>query len=272
MIKRMKKVLGVIILGIVSLCSCSNVRDAGNDNNTSNKKNAFNERNTSQESFADSESILSEVFTVGNHSVSIMEIRLPSDVQERMNDIYKRFQSGIKKNPKWFNNYLKQHSISGEQLPWNEKFGISEDEYDEYISSVDKMRLKEMKKTTMTIIKDNEGILTLKSNDDLPYLSEIKIDTKNNCMITELGIVEYNKEIVASDNQKVTGPWNGGLWKVTFEELKDINNIDKTKTYGYMTISVGRLEKSNKIMIYYKEKAVHEGYRYKGTEIIVFDN
>lgn len=252
---RKKLLLGVLIFGLFVFSSCSNSKSTSVDNST-----------------FDTQSILSKAFTVGDHSVSIMEIALPSDEAVRMNDIMIRFKSSVEKNKQWFNDYVKKYSKTGEVLPWDEKFGISKEEYDVIISSEEKMHLIEKNKTTISIVKENDGKLTLKLNQDLSYISGIKIDTVNNCIIIDDEVFEYSNEIEASDGQKVTGPWSGGSWKLVFEELKDINNIDNNKTYGSITISVGQLEKTNQIIVYYKEGVIHQGYSYKGEEIIVFNN
>lgn len=216
--------------------------------------------------------ILKKAFVEGKHSISIMEVALPSDEVARLNEISTRFKSNIEKNQQWFNDYISKHSNIGDNLPWNKKFGISKEEYDEMIFSVEKMRLLEKKKITISIVKENDGKFRIESNKDIPYLSGMKINITDNCVITDNGVFKYGNKIVASDDQKVTGRWNGGLWKLSFEEPKDMNSIDKNKMYGSINIAVGQLEKTNKIMVYYKERVISKGQSYKGEEIIVFNN
>lgn len=129
-----------------------------------------------------------------------------------------------------------------------------------------------MKKTTISLVKENDGTLTLKPNSDLPYLSGMKIDFTNNCITTTNGVFKYSNKVIASDDQKATGRWSGDSWQLNYEELKDLNNIDKNKTYGTITIAVGELEKTKQMMVYYKERVIHQGQNYKGMEIIVFNN
>lgn len=228
--------------------------------------------NTSKNSTTSGQSILSKTFTTGSHNVSIMEIALPAEEAIKVNEISARFKSSVEKNQLWYKDYVSKYSNSGEKLPWNEKFGISKEEYNELITSSERMTLIEKKKTTVTIVKDNNGKLSIKANQDLLYLSGMVIDLKNYCLTDNSGVFAYSNEIKASDNQKVTGRWSGGAWKLNFEELKDTNNIDKNKTYGSITISIGQLEKINKMMVYYKERKIDKGQSYNGEETIIFND
>jgi len=222
-------------------------------------------------SLTDTQDILNKVFAEGEHNISIMQIGLPNDIAERVNEINKKFAQSVQQNQEWFLDYMREHGDK-ETLPWNEKFGISEDEYNELISSGDKMTLIESMKSTISIVREDDGKLILKSNPDLPYLSDIKIDTENNCLISDSGVFRYIKAVNASDKQAVTGPWSGGLWRLDFEELEDINNVDINKTYGNINIYVGQLEKTKQFLVYYDEQVIHEGQGYNGEEIILIND
>jgi len=250
---RKKLLFTMMVFSVFLLCSCSKAVNIENDNNTIEKGG-----------------ILAKVFTVGNHNVSIMEIALPTEVAARINDITIKYKTNIEKNKEWFNDYISEH-VNDEELPWDEKFGISKEEYDEMISSADKMTMVKKGSAVISIVKESDGKFMLESNEDLQYLSEIKIDTINNYLITEMGVFKHKGKIKASDDQKISGRWNGDSWILEFEEIKDINSIDSSKTYGTINIAVGQLEKTNQMIIYYKERVIYQGNSYKGEEIVVFD-
>jgi len=254
-VKDRKNVLLVIlILSFLLLCSCYKPVSVVKNNSTVSEQN-----------------ILDKVFAVGDHEVSIMEIALPDNESAKLTDISIRFQKSVEKNKEWYNEYINKHSSNG-KLPWNENFGITKEEYDELISSTEKMSLIEKGKTIVSIVKEDDGVLTLKANQDLEYLSGIKIDALNNCLISESGVFKYSNDIEASDDQEITGPWSGSTWKLEFEEIKDLNSIDPDKVYGSINISVGQLEKTNQMMVYYKERVAYQGQSYKGEEIVIFNN
>ncbi|WP_206460796.1 hypothetical protein [Anaerovorax sp. IOR16] len=77
---RKKVLLGVLILGLFLFSSCSNSKNIVTDYNTSNiLSSSPNLSIAVDHNTIDIQSILSKAFTVGEHSVSIMEIVLPSD-------------------------------------------------------------------------------------------------------------------------------------------------------------------------------------------------
>lgn len=249
------ELLGSMIMCLLFLSSCSNAENIAISNISVNKT-----------------SVLSKAFTAGVHSVSIMEISLPSEDAKRLNDLSQKLKNSVQKNQQWFNDYVSKYSNTGENLPWDEKFGISKQEYDELLTSVDKMRLVEKMKTTVTISQAEDGKLVIGTNKDIPYLSGIKIDTLNNYIESASGKFIYGSNIEASDEQTATGRWSGATWKLNFEELKDANSIDAAKTYGTINISVGELEKTKKSMVYYKERVIKQGKSFKGEEIIIFND
>lgn len=273
--KKKNLLVWMVIFGVFIFYGCSKEKNIPiketaaketSTKETSTKETSAKETSTNAE--INKDTLLSKSFVVGEHNTSIMEACLPADLAKRVNDIYQKYKSSIQKNREWYTEYSKKYL--GSKLPWDEKFGISKAEYDEFISSADKMVLTEKKKTMVSIEKEKDKVFTLRANQDLVLLNDLKIDTDKNCIYTSDGEFKFEGNVKASDGQKLTGRWNGGTWKLVFEELKDLNEINNDKTYGSISISVGQLEKTNETMIYYKERIVKHGQKYSGEEIVIF--
>ncbi len=215
-----------------------------------------------------SDDLLSSTISEGNHEISIMEISIEPNELEKINNLTEKIKQSISLDMKWYQEYIEKYT--GKELPWHENFGLSLDEYNYILNSDKLMKLLEKKKSIIEMRKNDSGDFILFENPDLPYLSDLTFYINENILSNYLGIFEYDSDIEASDDQKITGRWNGSTWTLMFSELQDIENMNEDEAYGSITISIGQLEESKKIIIYYKERVILNNEGYTGEEIIIF--
>ncbi|MGE7942883.1 hypothetical protein ACQKNB_12425 [Lysinibacillus xylanilyticus] len=87
-------------------------------------------------------------------------------------------------------------------------------------------------------------------------MKKLTISADGSTLQSDLGDLAYVEEIKASDAQKITGRWNGHLYRMGGDNTKQV-----------LQISIGQLEDSEKKIIY--TELFEEGQD-KKDEIIVF--
>lgn len=197
-------------------------------------------------------SFLNELFAEGNAPAEVMEIGLPKILNEKAQLITQRMQESIAANVEWYEDAIRSVG-EGEPLPYDEKLGITEEEYDFFKRLNEYMKLIKLKDITLQI--RNNGATIDYANDESQVLKKFSIDIAKNTIGTELGEFKYDNEIVASDSQKVTGRWNGHTWRFV-----------KGMSQSFQ-ISIGRMEDGSKNIIYIKLLEVGQERK---EEIILF--
>jgi len=118
---------------------------------------------------------IDSVFHDSTCQFEITEFDFPADIR----NILLRFNNGIAANKEWFEQYA-SHAPAGQPLPYDEKFGITREEYGR-IKNMDKVHpaLKAVDTQKITILRQ-DGRITFKGEGDgriLDYL-EFYLDRK----------------------------------------------------------------------------------------------
>ncbi|MFB7158883.1 hypothetical protein [Lysinibacillus sp. NPDC056232] len=181
---------------------------------------------------------LAQSFKEGTFKADVMAIGLPKDLNEKVEKITAAMQASLAKNKEW---YLETIAglAKGEQLPYDEKLGITEDEYKFFLELDQHMKLGKIGESDITITKTNEQ-LTIQ-NPTATIVKNFKISADGKTLHSELGDLTYEDKIEASDEQKITGRWNGLTYRMGGEDTMQV-----------LQISIGQLEESKKKIIYTK--------------------
>lgn len=196
---------------------------------------------------------LAKSFKEGTIKADVMAIGLPKNINEKVEKITVAMQASLAKNKEW---YLETIAglATGEQLPYDEKLGITEDEYKFFLELDQHMKLGKIGESDITIVKKDDQ-LTIE-NPTATIVKKLTISADGNTLQSDLGDLAYLEEIKASAEQKVTGKWNGHLYRMGGDDTKQV-----------LKISIGQLEDSKKNIIYTE---LYEEDKEKKDEIIMF--
>lgn len=178
-----------------------------------------------------------------------MAAGLPADMNLKLNAISKVMQASLQENADWYMETLAGLK-EGEPLPYDEKLGITQEQYDLLLSANDHMTLGKVGESDVIVTKADEGLTIEIPSSKL--MKKLTINTEGTSIQSEAGELSYDGEITASDNQKVTGKWDGYAF------------VDSSKMVEF---SFGELEESGDTIIYIR--SAQEGQETQ-TEILIF--
>ncbi|CAH1199004.1 hypothetical protein PAECIP111893_01205 [Paenibacillus plantiphilus] len=187
-----------------------------------------------------------------SHQADVMITALPRELNEKAAALTEQMKENLELHSEWYMKTLGELK-SGEPFPYDKRLGVSEDDYQFILNLNDHMSLIKESDTTVEIKYNRSSIEIL--NSASPILKKMNLALDANILTTELGELTYSNEISASDEQQVTGRWNGHTW--TLQE-------EMAQSYS---ISIGQLEESKKTIIYIKLLDVGQPAR---EEVLVF--
>ncbi|MGE8000559.1 hypothetical protein ACQKOF_18145 [Lysinibacillus sp. NPDC093190] len=196
---------------------------------------------------------LAKSFKEGTLKADVMAIGLPADLNEKAEKITAAMQASLAKNKEW---YLETVAglAEGEKLPYDEKLGITEDEYKFFLELNQHFQLGKIGESDITITKkDDQSTI---ENPTATIVKKLTISADGSTLQSDLGDLAYKEEIKASDEQKITGKWNGHIYRMGGDDTKQL-----------LKISIGQLEDSKKNIIYTE---LYEEGKEKKDEIIIF--
>lgn len=180
----------------------------------------------------------------------------------RQIELTKKFQIAIQENQEWFYEFIKTVP-QGETLPYDEKLGLTKEEYLEMKDFMENIELASTGKEKIKIeVKDS--IVRFEANGKLTKLNSLSINTKNNTVNFEQYKLAYSDTTnIITDKNPLRSKWKGYKWKfeepenVNFENITDLSNLD-IKEY---TLTIGRLEKNGKTYLRLKGRETKNGMK-----------
>jgi hypothetical protein len=171
-------------------------------------------------------------------AVDIMEVVFPP----RYLEIFKKMQMAIAKDREWFLSFVKS-AAPGEPLPYDPRFGITKDEFDEMRKLGKRARLIKVKTVKLHVVKEGR-VIAFDGGKDLPELTGVKLDLAANVVTTPFGEAKESSRIEATEEQKLTGPWNGLQWKLE-------QGSERPLRFTIAKLALGKLQKSGRGILYY---------------------
>lgn len=196
------------------------------------------------------ETLFKEITSLTNPSAEIYEINQP----EALLVIAEKIQTQISADPEWFNAYAKDFK-AGEPLPYHEKFGVTEEEYDQFLKINELTTFDAVSKPPVKIEKLDEQTVAITFEDESLSLNTFTFNLAESKVETAAGTLSYEGEVLASDEQALMGKWNGHSWGVVASNVDiqkvDLNQLDDSARIKMVTVSLGkRLETGDYILFY----------------------
>jgi hypothetical protein len=169
-----------------------------------------------------------------------------------------KVESAARKDPKWFREFSSQ-SKPGVPLPFDERLGLTKEEYAEYLALWAKREFKPMEEV-MLLLRESSGSWVIASTGKASTLSTLRYDGKDDLFRSPNGDMKRIED-VKSHPESILGDWTGGEWK--FEEE---TSLGKTKE----NIAVGHYA-DNKfgIIVYRVQELSTEGTRLLDKSLVI---
>jgi hypothetical protein len=177
---------------------------------------------THQDSIQKAFQFADSLLTPGNHTYQLMDFIYPQDIL----DISIKLQKAVAANRQWWADYIQNHDVQGEDLPYDPHFGISEQEYNK-IKHMDSITPeKKVIKAGQIEIKKAKGLISLSSPEDYHVLDFIRFNVPEQYMIFENDTIPFENALNVPNN-KMQGPWKGYSWTLFTSNQTDYIITDK---------------------------------------------
>lgn len=201
----------------------------------------------------------------GEYKVGVMDkVTMPPRTQELM----QKFQAAIKKNPDWFLEAQKKVKETGQPLPYDERIGMTEEEYIDFLKLMQNGNGMEMTKsgTENVSIKHSDGKIIFKGTGTLDILNEVSINLSGQLAnIGQFKLEQIDSVNVTDDNNALKSKWTGITWRFetsskntedlkSFEDYQDLN----MKIYK---VTLGQLERTKKLYMQIQKSEIENGQK-----------
>ena len=136
--------------------------------------------------------------------------------------------AAARKDPKWFREYSKE-AKPGVPLPYDERLGITKEEYAEYITLWNNREFKPMEEVMLLLRQSSSSTWSLTSTGGASTISTLRYDPKTDVFRSPNGELKRIEDI-KSDPASILGEWSGHEWK--FEEETGLGKIKENFALG----------------------------------------
>jgi len=170
-----------------------------------------------------------------------------------------KVESAARKDAKWFREYSSQ-SKPGVPLPFDERLGLTKEEYNEYLALWAKREFKPIEEVMLLLREGSGGTWVIASTGKASSLTTLRYDAKPDAFRSPNGEMKRIQDVKA-DPESILGDWSGSEWK--FEEE---TGLGKTKE----NIALGRYT-DNKfgLLVYRVQELSTEGTRLLDKSLVI---
>ena len=133
-----------------------------------------------------------------------------------------KVETAARKDPKWFREFSSQ-AKPGVPLPYDERLGLTKEEYAEYLALWNKREFKPMEEVMLLLRQSPGGTWSITSTGAASTISTLRYVEKDDLFRSPNGDLKRIDDIKA-DSTSILGEWTGQEWK--FEEE---TGLGKTK-------------------------------------------
>lgn len=139
-----------------------------------------------------------------------------------------KVEAAARKDPEWFRSFSSQ-AKPGVPLPFEERLGLSKEEYNEYLALWNKRAFKVMEETMLLLRKSSDGHWSINGTGPASSLSTLRYDSEKDQFVSPNGALSRIEDIKADANS-ILGEWSGNEWK--FEEDTGLGTMKENFALG----------------------------------------
>ena len=170
-----------------------------------------------------------------------------------------KVEASARKDPKWFKEFSAT-AKPGVPLPYDERLGLTKEEYAEYLAFWNKREFKPMEEVTLMLRESAGGGWVITSTGGASTLSTLRYVEKDDLFRSPNGELKRIDDINA-DPASILGEWTGREWK--FEEE---TSLGKTKE----NVALGRYaDGKHGLIVYRVQELSTEGTRLLDRSLVI---
>ncbi len=170
-----------------------------------------------------------------------------------------KVEAAARKDPKWFRDYSKE-AKPGVPLPYDERLGLTKEEYNEYITLWNKRDFKPMEEVLLLLRQGSGGSWAVTATGGASTISTLRYAPADDVFRSPNGDLKRIEDIKAEPTS-ILGEWIGHEWK--FEEE---TSLGKTKE----NFALGRyVDKPFGLIIYRAQELSTAGTRLLDKSLVV---
>lgn len=170
-----------------------------------------------------------------------------------------KVESSARKNTEWFREFSEK-AKPGVPLPYDERLGLSREEYDEYIALWNKREFKPVEDVMLMLREGSGGTWVLASTGAASSLSTLRYSPDGDVFRSPNGELKRIEDIHA-DASSILGEWTGKEWK--FEEETGLGKTKENFALGRM--AGGRFG----LVVYRMQELTSEGTRLLDRSLVI---
>ncbi|BCU78715.1 hypothetical protein llg_34300 [Luteolibacter sp. LG18] len=182
---------------------------------------------------------------------------------EEINKYVAMVEQAAKKDPDWF----RKHSAtakSGAPLPYDEKLGLTKEQYDKYLELWAKREFKPMADVILTLRQSGTDKWTIigmgGGEGGAQVISTLRYSPKDDIFTSPNGEMKRLEDINA-DAESILGAWSGHEWK--FEETTTLARTKENFAFGQFA------DKKYGIVVYRVQEISTEGSRLQDKSMVI---
>jgi hypothetical protein len=179
----------------------------------------------------------------GTTEVQIMDsiVQTPREME-----LSYRMQQAVEKNKDWYQEWA-THYRQLRVLPYHPNFGMSEAEYKELMDM--KLNKNVVPSSTQNISVSNaNGLIQFNSKGKIPYLDNLKINTKENTVSMDNFTLHFTDTIfVANENHALKSMWKGYVWR--YDEPAENDTTSDGANAKHYSITLAQLYKTGNTLL-----------------------
>jgi hypothetical protein len=185
----------------------------------------------------------------------------------RAQELFAKMQAALNRNLEWLTD-VRKNLKPGEPLPYDEKLGLTQDEYKEFLDLNKQAQLKEILTREIRVVHNSDDTISLDGGADLKQLAAIKFDIVHNTVITPYWDLEHARVVDNSGKGEggVFGPHTGLLFH--YEGGDPGSSIDNISGKT-VTVIVGQIAGTNKRFLSYNVIVMENGERTAAIDMIL---
>lgn len=139
-----------------------------------------------------------------------------------------KVEAAARKDPEWFTEYSSS-SAPGTPLPFHEKLGLTQAEYDDYLALWRKREFRPLEEVLLLLRESPGGVWTLTATGNASQLSTLRFQNESGTFRSPNGELKRIEDIKAAADS-ILGEWTGPEWR--FEEETSLGKTKENISFG----------------------------------------
>lgn len=183
-------------------------------------------------------------YTDGNYEFQVLGKNVPQDLK----DIITKYRKAVTKGKVWFDKY-KEDNKGVSPLPYDKKFGITEQEYDRLNNEYPNLPASVVSEKDIIVTKNN-GYIRFKGDGDFKFLDLIYIDKNaGRLLIDSMSTTKFEGQVY--EDSSALGSYSGYKWKYERGDLKAVKALQSSNYYSVEVI-MAKTVPDNKTLVIVK--------------------